>query len=67
MHPLATPSAGQQPGRVDHALVDRKSPALIKASLQLPAPTLKSEACVLKAGSPEGPKPKEESLVASGQ
>jgi hypothetical protein len=59
--------AGQQPDRVNHALVDARAVALVDKAMPFPAPAIKTEACVLKTGAPDSPKPKEASPVAGAQ
>jgi hypothetical protein len=66
-HPLAPSVAGQQPDRVNLALVDARPVAFVDKSMPFPAPAIKAQACVLKTGAPESPKPKVASPVAAAQ
>jgi len=52
-HPLAPSLAGQQPGRVNHVLVDARPVVLVDNPIPFPAAANQAEPCVLKAGAPE--------------
>jgi hypothetical protein len=52
---------------VNYALVDARPVAFVDNAMQFPAPTTKAEACALKTGAPETPKPKDAAPVAGTQ
>jgi hypothetical protein len=63
----ATPVAREQPTRVNQALVDATPVAFFDYAMQLTAPAIQSEACVLMTSAPESPKSKDASPVTGVQ
>jgi hypothetical protein len=63
-HPLAPSMAGQQPGRVNHVLVDARPVVLVDKPMPFPAAADKAQPCMLKTGAAKSPKPKDISPAA---